>query len=160
MIDTPFIATIVGWKHIPEPSDNAVELIPWLASRNFFAVDAFGSTTWNSVLESGRNLVEVVRRHPEDHIAKWGSSCDKPANDISFVTWRADKGGTSPSLILKDVATLERIRKSDAWFLLTDGQVFNREVNEPAELAMGKGVLNVPVVFCSNRLSWQYYRNN
>jgi hypothetical protein len=50
-------------------------------------------------------------------------------------------------LILKDVATLERIHKSDAWFLLTDGRVFDREVNEPAELAMEKGVLDVPVVF-------------
>lgn len=45
------------------------------------------------------------------------------------------------------MATLERIRKSDAWFLLTDGQVFDREVNELAELAMEKGVLNVPVGF-------------
>lgn len=138
---------MANWKLIPEPSGVTIERTSWLDSRNFFAVDASGSTAWNSVLDHERDFVNAVRKHPDDQIARWGGSCDTPTKDFKKVHWKSDLGGTTPSNILRGAATLQCIRKSDAWFLLTDGQVYDREVNELAELAMEKDVLNVPVVF-------------
>jgi hypothetical protein len=127
---------------------HTVEYTSFLDSRKFFAVDASGSTS-GSIIKQERAFVDATRDkhpHPADTVSLWGSDCDPPTRDFNSPSWNGIHGGTSPTRILKGLS-LEAIRESDVWFLLTDGYIDSSDVHRLAEMALELDVLNVPLVF-------------
>lgn len=138
------------WKIVPETSDDPnIEYTPLLQSRKFFAVDDSGSTA-GAVLRREKAFVDALRRdhsNTADAIALWGTRCDNPSENFNIINWASRHEGTEPSSILRQMTALDTIRKSDVWFLLTDGEIWDADVHRLADLALDAGVLNVPLVF-------------
>lgn len=112
-------------------------------------MDDSGSTA-GAVLRKERAFVDAFQgRHanPADAMSLWGSKCDNPTTRFDSVNWRSSHGGTYPSDILRNSAALSTIRKADAWFLLTDGEIYDGDVHRLADLAYEAEILNVPLVF-------------
>ena len=147
MASTSSIAVrTVSWK-VHNTTESHVTLVPFERARQFFAVDASGST-YGSIIRHEHQFAETLHAgHPNDKAATWGTSCGEPTNDFSRIHWDADRGGTYPSRILTTPAALDVIGTSDVWYLLTDGQIPSHDVQELCQLAMNTGVLNVPVIF-------------
>jgi hypothetical protein len=139
---------MASWKIVPDPSEGQIEHTPFLDSRNFFAVDASGSTGFNNGigLTCERAFVDATPGSGKARIAKWGSECNPPV-ELSKVKWKSDLGGTRPSAILQKEEALKCLKQSDCWYLLTDGQVYGHDVSQLAEISMQRGIMNVPVVF-------------
>lgn len=141
---------MASWKIVPEPAeDTTVEYIPLLSSRKYFAVDDSGSTA-GAILRRELAFVDAVQAkyaNPADLISLWGTECDDPTRDFDSIAWLSRHGGTAPSAILKNEAALGAIRNSDVWFLLTDGEVWDRDVHNLADLALEQDVLHVPLIF-------------
>ena len=139
-----------SWKVFPDLSANKVEIIPFVKSKKFFAVDDSGSTS-GTVLKREREFVDHLRTqqhaNEDDTISLWGSECDIPITKFENVNWSSTHGGTYPAQILKQPEALKRIQKSDVWFLITDGEIHDSSVHELAQLAQQLDVLNVPIVF-------------
>ena len=53
---------------------------------------------------------------------------------------------TEPQVVLKQPTALAAIRASDAWVLVTDGNISSDQVNSLTELATAESVMQVPVV--------------
>jgi hypothetical protein len=143
------MATPADWK-IPAPvEDDNIEYTSFLQSRKFFAVDDSGSAA-GAVIRQERAFVDsfrVFHANPEDAISLWGWGCDIPTSAFERVNWDSGHGGTSPSDILRRQEAVDTIRRSDVWFLLTDGEISRYEVENLANLAHEKELLNVPLVF-------------
>ncbi|KAF2799872.1 hypothetical protein K505DRAFT_293946 [Melanomma pulvis-pyrius CBS 109.77] len=140
---------MTSWKIVPDPTANKVEYTPFLKSRKFFAVDDSGSTA-GSILRRERAFVDHVHEcfaTPDDSVSLWGTDCDAPTKTFDSAQWRSNHSGTRPAQILRLPAALTAIQKSDVWFLLTDGEIYDRDVHLLAELAHEHGVLSVPIVF-------------
>ncbi|KAF2031516.1 hypothetical protein EK21DRAFT_88012 [Setomelanomma holmii] len=141
---------MTNWKIVPEPSDDSkIEYTPFLRSRKFFAIDDSGSTA-GSILRQERAFADAFwasHSNINDSVALWGNWCDVPTKDTTNVRWISRHGGTQPSTILKSQAALDAVKDSDVWFLLTDGEIWDGEVAQLAEMALSKDVLNVPLVF-------------
>jgi hypothetical protein len=75
-----------------------------------------------------------------------GSTCDDPVEDWRHIDWRSDKMGTCPSAILQNEMALSRIHSSDLWVLLTDGEVWEGEVQQLASLGQEKAVFSSPTI--------------
>ncbi|KAJ4310016.1 hypothetical protein N0V94_008652 [Neodidymelliopsis sp. IMI 364377] len=140
---------MASWKVVLSSAEQSkIEYTPFLQCRKFFAVDDSGSTA-GSVLRQERAFVDAFREcHPNvgDAISLWGTNCDVPTR-FDTINWHSGHGGTSPSSILRHSAALDTISKSDAWFLLTDGEIYDGDVHRLADLAHESGILNVPLVF-------------
>ncbi|KAH7398203.1 hypothetical protein BKA66DRAFT_565824 [Pyrenochaeta sp. MPI-SDFR-AT-0127] len=141
---------MASWKIIPDPAeDKNIEYTSFLESRKFFAVDDSGSTC-GSVAKQQHIFVGAIHntyKNPVDAISLWGSSCDVPTQDFNSIRWASDHGGTQPSAILKRPAALSTVQASDMWFLLTDGEILDRDVHQLADLAEQHNILNVPLAF-------------
>ncbi|KAJ4990277.1 hypothetical protein SVAN01_04159 [Stagonosporopsis vannaccii] len=141
---------MAGWKITPSDSEeHAIEYTSFLDCRKYFAVDDSGSTA-GAVLRRERAFVEAFREsHPNtiDAVSLWGSNCDNPTTRFESVQWRSSHGGTYPGEILTNSSALDVMRKSDAWFLLTDGEIYAGDVHRLADLAHDAEVLDVPLVF-------------
>ncbi|KAH4104956.1 hypothetical protein HBH69_169130 [Parastagonospora nodorum] len=141
---------MASWKIFPEPSgDVDVEYTPFLQSRKFFAVDDSGSTA-GTVLRRERAFVDQFRTiyaNRDDTISLWGSRCDSPTHSFEAISWRSQHGGTTPSQIFHDQGALNAIKRSDVWFLLTDGEIWEQDVHQLAKIAQDRDVLNIPLVF-------------
>ena len=138
-----------NWKVLPALSTQNIEYNSFPSCRKFFAADNSGSTA-GAICKSQRAFVDHLRRKPfankQDTISLWGTRCHEPEKDFDKVKWTCDEG-TYPSQILNHTAAVEKIQKSDVWFLLTDGEVYDGEVHRLAEKAFELDVLNVPIVF-------------
>ncbi|ORY18318.1 hypothetical protein BCR34DRAFT_554015 [Clohesyomyces aquaticus] len=137
------------WKVLPVLSEKKIERTPFVKSRKFFAVDDSGSTA-GSISRREREFVEKFRENDPnigDMISLWGSACDVPVRDFNKVNWKSNHGGTYPTQILKHIGTLEAIRMSDVWFLVTDGEVYDGDVHNLATMAHELDILKVPIVF-------------
>ncbi|KAF2188249.1 hypothetical protein K469DRAFT_748585 [Zopfia rhizophila CBS 207.26] len=140
---------MASWKITPDPSESLIEYTPFLASRKFFAVDDSGSTA-GSILKREQGFVQTLHKqkaNTEDSISLWGSNCDHPTDDFESAKWKSNHLYTWPASILNKFSALEKIKKSDIWFLLTDGEIYDNDVYQLAELASQVDVLSVPVVF-------------
>lgn len=141
---------MASWKIIPEPAgDVDIEYTPFLQSRKFFAVDDSGSTA-GTVLRRERAFVDqfrTSRANPDDAISLWGSQCDSPTKDFETINWKSQHGGTTPSQIFYNEGALSAIKRSDVWFLLTDGEIWEQDVHNLAKIAQDRDVLNIPLVF-------------
>ena len=140
---------MASWKIVPKESEeDKIEYTAFLTSRKFFAVDDSGSTG-GSILKQERAFVDALRENfasEADAIALWGSNCDVPTKDFGSVRWTSDHGGTEPSKILTSVSALDTIKKSDVWFLLTDGEIWDADVHRLGDLAQEHDVLSAPLV--------------
>lgn len=58
--------------------------VPFHEARQFFAVDASGSTA-GSIMGQQHHFVRNLSRE-SDTAAKWGSNCDDPTSDFSSIT--------------------------------------------------------------------------
>ncbi|KAF2631154.1 hypothetical protein BU25DRAFT_446076 [Macroventuria anomochaeta] len=141
---------MANWKVAPSNSEESkIEYTPFLECRKYFAVDDSGSTA-GAVLRQERAFVDAFQEshaNVADVMSLWGSKCDNPTTRFNVVDWRSSHGGTYPSDILKNSAALSTIRKADAWFLLTDGEIYDGDVHRLADLAYDAEILNVPLVF-------------
>ncbi|KAF2467615.1 uncharacterized protein BDR25DRAFT_291529 [Lindgomyces ingoldianus] len=140
---------MASWKVILDPTENRIEYTPFLKSRKFFAVDDSGSTA-GSILKRERAFVEHLWNNfanQDNSISLWGSKCDEPTKKFGSVKWKSAHMGTYPTEILKNASALATIKKSDAWFLITDGEIYDGAVHQLAEMAHGSNILNVPIVF-------------
>ncbi|KAF1927970.1 uncharacterized protein M421DRAFT_421171 [Didymella exigua CBS 183.55] len=141
---------MASWKIVPSSfEEDKTEYTAFLEGRKYFAVDDSGSTT-GGILRQERAFVDAFQgRHTSatDAISLWGTKCDNPTTLFDSVNWRSNHGGTYPSEILANSAALSAIRKSDVWFLLTDGEIYDDNVHQLADLAYDAGILNVPLVF-------------
>lgn len=137
---------MASWKIVPQPSEVQVELTSFHQARSFFAVDASKSTAWNNAMNSERDFVKAVPGSRNRPGVQWGSACGSPSR-LAKVKWRPNLGGTNPSSILRSKEALECIKKSDCWYLLTDGEIYSSDVSQLAQLAMDQRVANVPLVF-------------
>ena len=135
-------------------------LVPVLAARKFFAVDASGSTGSWQILESEAEVVKGLHTNKEDFMVTWGSRCSRPIAVTSVAPvphkrgtrfdrgiWVASMGGTEPASILEEPSALEHIKKSDVWFLLTDGDIDNLAVQRLASKAEEEILDDIPVIF-------------
>lgn len=86
-------------------------------------------------------------KHPADTLSLWGSHCDSPTPKFDDLRWASRHGGTTPSTILTTPPALAAVQKSDVWFLLTDGEIWDGDVHRLADLALETGILNIPLVF-------------
>jgi hypothetical protein len=140
---------MASWKIFPDPTAKEIEYTPFLKSRKFFAVDDSGSTA-GSVSRRERAFVDYVHGTfptDSDSFSLWGTRCDAPTKEFELAKWTSNHMGTSPAEILKQPAALAAIQKSDVWFLLTDGEIYDHDVHQLAELAHEQEVLSVPIVF-------------
>ncbi|KAJ4379636.1 hypothetical protein N0V86_004818 [Didymella sp. IMI 355093] len=141
---------MTSWKIAPSSSEkDRTEYASFLEGRKYFAVDDSGSTA-GAVLRKERAFVDAFQggqTNAANAISLWGTSCDNPTTQFESVNWLSSHGGTYPSEILRNFAALEAVRKSDAWFLLTDGEIYDGDVHKLADLAYDAGILNVPLVF-------------
>ncbi|KAF9694491.1 hypothetical protein EKO04_007541 [Ascochyta lentis] len=141
---------MASWKIAPANSEKSkLEYTPFLECRKFFAVDDSGSTA-GTVLRQERAFVDAFREshsNAADAISLWGSRCDTPTTWFDSVNWDSGHLGTNPDQILKNGAALRTIRKADVWFLLTDGEIWDADVHQLANLAHESEILNVPLVF-------------
>ncbi|KAF3039517.1 hypothetical protein E8E12_005203 [Didymella heteroderae] len=143
---------MASWKIASSISEeDKTEHTAFLEGCKYFAVDDSGSTA-GAVLRKERAFVDAFQaRHPNvaeaDAISLWGTRCDDPTTRFDSVNWRSSHGGTYPSEILRNSAALNAIEKSDVWFLLTDGEIYDGDVHRLADLAYDAGILNVPLVF-------------
>jgi hypothetical protein len=140
---------MASWKIVPDPNAKKIEYTSFLKGRKFFAVDDSGSTA-GSILRREREFVDYVRQKfptDSDSISLWGTHCDAPTKKFELAKWKSDHMGTRPAEILKQTAALNAIQKSDVWFLLTDGEIYDSDVHQLAELAHEHEVLNVPIFF-------------
>ncbi|KAF2703651.1 hypothetical protein K504DRAFT_495456 [Pleomassaria siparia CBS 279.74] len=140
---------MASWKTMADPIADAIQYTPFPKGRKFYAVDDSGSTA-GCILRRERAFVDYVDHNfatESDSASLWGSDCDAPAKKFDSATWKSKHGGTQPCRILQRADALAAIQRSDVWFLLTDGEVFNNDVHQLAELAHQHGVLNVPLVF-------------
>lgn len=149
-INTQYTIDMASWKIIPDTSDDQdLEYTPLLQGRKFYAVDDSGSTA-GAVLRREKAFVDALRQHHSnaaDSVALWGNNCDHPSENFDTINWLSRHGGTQPSSILRQTTALDTIRKSDVWFLLTDGEIWDDDVHRLADLALDAGVLNVPLIF-------------
>ncbi|KJZ78582.1 hypothetical protein HIM_01973 [Hirsutella minnesotensis 3608] len=134
----------VCWKRSALP-EQKTSTKPFYQARQFFAVDASGSTCGSIMRHQHRFVQEMSRQ--DDTATTWGSDCGEPTANFSKIAWEGNRGGTSPSCILKTPKAIDAIGASDVWYLLTDGEIWGDEVQVLCDLAMETGVLNVPVVF-------------
>ena len=141
---------MASWKIAPSTSeDSRIEYTPFLDCRKYFAVDDSGSTA-GAVLRKERAFVDAFHgshANAADAISLWGTKCDDPSTRFDSINWRSGHGGTYPSDILRNSSALSTIRKADAWFLLTDGEIYDGDVHQLADLAYNEEVLAVPLVF-------------
>ncbi|KAH7068790.1 hypothetical protein BKA63DRAFT_477299 [Paraphoma chrysanthemicola] len=141
---------MASWKIVPDLGDAShVEYTSFLRSRKFFAVDDSGSTK-GAKLKRERQFVNAFRNthaDAEDAISLWGKGCDAPTMDFDSVKWLSKHRGTMPSAILRSPSSLDAVKGSDVWFLLTDGEISANEVTQLAMLAQSQEVLNIPLVF-------------
>lgn len=139
---------MASWKIHPDPGLK-IDYVPFLNSRKFFAVDDSRSTA-GSILKRERAFIDDLRiehGNPDDRVSLWGAECDKPTKDFKSTKWRSTHGGTCPAKILQNTSALNTIKKSDVWFLLTDGEIFDDYVHRLAQLAHESNTLSVPIVF-------------
>lgn len=139
---------MASWKIAPS-SDENFEYTYFLECRKFFAVDDSGSTS-GAVLQKERAFVNAFQKshgNAADAISQWGSECDTPRTRFESYTWNSSHRGTCPAAILRNSAALKTIRKSDVWFLLTDGEIWDTDVHQLSDLAHDLEILNVPLVF-------------
>ncbi|TKX21816.1 hypothetical protein C1H76_6313 [Elsinoe australis] len=134
-----------SWKVRPG-TDVHIEYTPFAHARQFFAVDASGST-YGTIIEREHEFVKRLANGSKDMASTWGSYCNTPESDLDKITWRADMGGTSPSAILKHPGVLSTILGADVWYLLTDGRIYESDVPVLVREASESGAVNVPVVF-------------
>lgn len=122
-------------------------------ARKFFAVDASGSTT-GKVINREAIMVHELSGNLEDSVTKWGSHCDHPVllktmpypdNSRLSRYWSGDCGGTSPETILEKNASIQRIRQCDLWYLMTDGEIHDHDVQTLTNLSNKEHLTNVPV---------------
>ena len=141
---------MASWKIAPSDSEESkIEYTPFLKCRKYFAIDDSGSTA-GAVLRKERAFVEAFQTNhanTADAMSLWGSKCDNPTTRFDSVNWHSSHGGTYPSDILRNSAALSTIREADAWFLLTDGEIYDGDVHQLANLAYDAEILNVPLVF-------------
>lgn len=141
---------MASWKlTLSDLEEDKIEYTSFLECRKYFAVDDSTSTR-GSVLHQERSFVESFRKsypNTADAISLWGKKCDNPTTQFESVQWRSSHRGTYPSDILNNTAALKAIKQSDAWFLLTDGEIYNGDVHRLADLAYDAEVLNVPLIF-------------
>ncbi|KAF9630338.1 hypothetical protein BFW01_g900 [Lasiodiplodia theobromae] len=135
------------WKQPADAERQHTEYIPLESARQFFAVDASGSTAGAIIAREHEFVKRLTEGHPNDQAATWGTHCNDPTTDFSQISWSADQGGTEPSRILKNQRALDTILGSDVWYLLTDGEIWNNDVQVLCNLAIDTGVLNVPTIF-------------
>ena len=135
-----------------EHTKKTVEYVAFAQARKYFAVDASGSTG-GAPLSAERVFAETIYKagkgpsYTDSAITRWGTKCDNPTKEWNKIRWRSDRGGTYPSEILSNPASLDAIRTSDIWFLLTDGEVWEDQVHDLARLGQQKGIFSCPTVF-------------
>ncbi|GME28819.1 hypothetical protein GTA08_BOTSDO07967 [Neofusicoccum parvum] len=135
-----------SWK-LRATAEHHVTHVPLHRARQFFAVDASGSTA-GRIIRDERDFAEKLHQgHPNDKAATWGTYCGDPTADFGSVSWTANRGGTQPSHILTTASAVDAIGSSDVWYLLTDGEIWENDVQVLCQLAMDTGVLNVPAIF-------------
>ncbi|TEY37766.1 hypothetical protein BOTCAL_0510g00020 [Botryotinia calthae] len=141
---------MASWKVVLEPADESkIEYTSFANARKYFALDASGSTIGIRFISEHNfadGIHEISVRKDEDRVTRWGSNCQDPTNwERCF--WAPDQGGTQPQYILRNQNSMQAIRESDIWFLLTDGEVPNYEVYTLAELGQELGVFDCATVF-------------
>jgi hypothetical protein len=138
------------WKIAPDPTrEDTIERVSFLQSRKYFAVDDSGSTQ-DLIISRERDFVLGLHNsfpNASDALSLWGWRCDPPTQSFDSQEWTSSHGGTFPTTILELDSAVQRIKHSDVWFLLTDGEVFGNDVANLAMLAQRQNVLNVPLVF-------------
>ncbi|KAL8833795.1 MAG: hypothetical protein Q9170_004088 [Blastenia crenularia] len=150
------------WKQYPTSAEHTPKKVPLTKCRKFFAVDASGSTAGHVIQIEGQ-VVEHLNTHPQDQIVKWGSCCSEPENLSVVATagtgnallrqinkskrsyFHADQGGTDPSQILRNKFATSCVQQSDVWYLMTDGEIYERDVHSLASLVHQQCINNVPV---------------
>ncbi|OJD30449.1 mg754 protein [Diplodia corticola] len=135
------------WKVDTANGEQHTKYIPLHHARQFFAVDASGSTAGTVIAREHEFVTKLHDGHPHDRAALWGSDCEDPADNFPIAPWRAASGGTQPSRILHNQRVLDTIAASDLWYLLTDGEIWGDDVQRLCGLAVDTGVLNVPTIF-------------
>jgi hypothetical protein len=138
------------WKIVPDASDTAAaKYKAFREATKFFAVDASGSTG-GAPLRSEEKFVQGLHdggQKTGDWFTKWGTDCELPKDDWSKFTFHSRLGGTQPSNIFRNEKALSCIHSSDVWVLLTDGEVWETEVQDLATLGQEKGVFSAPTIF-------------
>lgn len=145
-----YISNMASWKVVLEPADEGkIEYTSFANARKYFALDASGSTAGIRFISEHNfadGIHEVSARKDEDRVTRWGSNCQDPTNwERCF--WAPDQGGTQPQYILRNQKSMQEIRDSDIWFLLTDGEVPDYEVHTLAGLGQELGVFDCATVF-------------
>lgn len=101
-----------------------------------FAVDVSASTS-GSVLEAEKQAIIKISSHlnrPAMSAAKivpWSTEV-QPAVPLSGVPALQSQGGTIPSKLCSSRHSITTLRQSSLWFLMTDGKVHEREINQLA----------------------------
>ncbi|KAF2745169.1 hypothetical protein M011DRAFT_150509 [Sporormia fimetaria CBS 119925] len=141
---------MANWKITVAPETRRSYTVPFLRSRKFFAVDDSGSTWGYGILKHEKAFVQYVHdtyKHSDDLISAWGTACDNPSPIFHPLLWDADHGGTEPQNILSNPAALDAIHQANVWFLITDGEIQDKDVTSLASYAHSHNVMSVPVVF-------------
>ncbi|KAF3913876.1 hypothetical protein ABW21_db0203847 [Orbilia brochopaga] len=138
-----------AWKVAPPTAQQDVPGVPLPAARQFFAIDASGSTFFTDrIMTYQRTTVEKFHAgHTNDKAVMWGSSCGDVANDPAALDWNNNRGGTSPVCMLRKDDAVQALGGSDLWYLFTDGEVYGSDVQDLTTMALETGVLNVPAIF-------------
>ena len=119
---------------------------PFADTKKTFAVDASGSTA-GSIMASQADSVHAIRTGERDVVCKWDHSCEIPRLlDEVPSDYFSGNGGTYPACIMGNRTAVEQIQDSDLWILLTDGEIYERDVTELTRLAEEMTVTQVPVI--------------
>ncbi|KAK6338789.1 hypothetical protein TWF696_009600 [Orbilia brochopaga] len=149
--ETDQTGQLPAWKVAIPTGQQDVPRVPLSAARQFFAVDASGSTFGHgdgAIIRYEHASVDKFHAgHKNDKAVTWGWTCSGVSTDLAQVEWDRNLFGTSPTCVLRQPEAVQAIGESDLWYLFTDGEIYGTEVQDLTQLALDTGVLNVPAIF-------------
>ena len=92
------------------------------------------------------SIIRIVQRNPADCSTDIYCRNLQAVDSVPDVYFFGSGSGTTPSCILRDPVVVDQIKDSDMWVLLTDGEIWDREVAELTRLAEGAALTQVPVI--------------
>ena len=135
-----------SWKGKCVEDERPPTIVPFAEAKKFFAVDASGSTS-GTVMDRQRESTLGLHTSADDFVCKWDWDCyDIQAVDSVPKEYFWGSGGTRPACIFRQRVAVDRIKDSEFWVLLTDGDINDYDVADLARLAETEAVTQVPVI--------------
>ncbi|RPA95840.1 hypothetical protein L873DRAFT_1293538 [Choiromyces venosus 120613-1] len=134
----------------PPPAPRPTSPRPFSQCNITLAVDVSGSTAGRILWTETEFMNSIIHQLPQTsqqntHILPWNHRAKPPCRLTDLRSLRG-KGGTNPVSLLLSIPHLAALRSSGVWFLLTDGDINEWEVQRFSYQLSQESMHGVPVV--------------